>query len=84
MPNMQARSPKYYRFLQLVIGSVAFCPYEFAWGYIDPNSGSFLYQLLFPIVTALAAGLVFLRENLFRWIKSILLSIQNMISSKRE
>lgn len=43
-----------------------------AWAYLDPNSGGFLFQLLFPIITAVGAALVFLRERIQNAVKRLL------------
>jgi hypothetical protein len=32
--------------------------------YIDPNIGGYIYQILFPIVTAVMAGFIFLRDRI--------------------
>lgn len=40
-----------------------------AWAYIDPNAAGFLFQLLFPIITAIAAVFVFLRQKVMDMFK---------------
>ena len=35
-----------------------------AFAYIDPNTGGYLFQLLFPIIAAIGAGLTFFRDKL--------------------
>jgi hypothetical protein len=42
-----------------------------AWAYIDPNASGFLFQLLFPIITAVGAAFVFLRQRLWDIVKRI-------------
>jgi len=38
-----------------------------AWAYIDPNTGGWLYQLLFPVLVAIGAAWAGLRYKLREW-----------------
>lgn len=42
-----------------------------AWAYIDPNASGFLFQLLFPIITAIGAAFIFLRQKVWEMFKGI-------------
>jgi hypothetical protein len=42
-----------------------------ALAYIDPNTGNIIFQILFPIITALVAGYLFCKNAISRKFKAI-------------
>jgi len=48
-----------------------------AFAYIDPNTGGYVFQVLFPLVSAVLAGYIFFRDKT----KKFLGSIKTRISS---
>ena len=55
--------------LVLMLGAAPACH-----AYIDPNTGGFIYQLLFPLIVAVAAG--------WRWVKMGVVSIWHRLAGK--
>jgi hypothetical protein len=47
-----------------------------AFAYIDPNTGGYVFQVLFPLVSAVLAGFVFFRDK----VKKLLGSFTSRIS----
>ena len=43
-----------------------------AWAYVDPNASGYIFQLLFPIITAIGAGFVFLRQKIANLLKRMM------------
>ncbi|QXE85040.1 hypothetical protein KP003_11585 [Geomonas nitrogeniifigens] len=42
-----------------------------AHAYIDPNTGGYVFQVLFPIVSAVAAAFVFCRDGVVKLLRRI-------------
>ena len=42
-----------------------------AMAYIDPNAGGFLFQVVFPILAAISASLVVLRQRIGLWLSRL-------------
>lgn len=60
--------------MALFILIIVFPKYAFA--YIDPNTGGYVFQVLFPLVSVVLAGYVFCRDKT----KKIIASIWHRIS----
>jgi hypothetical protein len=52
--------------LTVLLLAAAIVPLRPAWAYVDPNSAGLLYQILFPVLVAIASMLTFLRRAVAR------------------
>jgi hypothetical protein len=42
-----------------------------AQAYVDPNASNLLFQIGAPILTVIAAGIVFLKQTVIAWLKRV-------------
>ncbi len=49
-----------------------------ALAYIDPNTGNIIFQILFPIITAIVTGYLFCKNAIYRKFKAL----KNRLSKK--
>ena len=62
----------------LLLASIAVFPRD-AFAYIDPNTGGYVFQVLFPVISVIIAWYVFFRDKL----RKVVGSIVSRISGRR-
>lgn len=59
---------------RLFIILISICAPNIAFAYVDPNTGGYIFQSLFPVITAIVAGYLFFKnqiKNLFYKLKRL-------------
>jgi uncharacterized RDD family membrane protein YckC len=52
--------------------------------YIDPNTGNLIYQILFPIITVLVTGFLFLKNAIRRKLSSLKKRLSDKFQDKNQ
>jgi hypothetical protein len=69
--------------VSLVLDGVLTLPRE-ALAYIDPNTGNLIFQILFPIFTAIATGYLICKNAIRRKIYGVIEWLRNRTSYNKE